>query len=81
MHTLRDSLAGLAAKDLRAVVLRSGLDGAFSAGSDVRDHTRERLTELGLEPTKLLTPSFGARTFTHRHGCESFFFCALWKRR
>ncbi len=48
---------------------------------EFRDHARERLTELGLEPTTLLTPSFGARTFTHRQGCESFFFCTLWKRR
>jgi len=29
-------------RDLKAVVIRSGLDGTFSAGSDVRDHTRER---------------------------------------
>jgi len=28
--------------DLRALVLRSALDGTFSAGTDVRDHTRER---------------------------------------
>ena len=48
---------------------------------EFRDHTRERLIELELEPVPLLTPSFGARTFTQRHGCESFFFCALWKRR
>jgi 16S rRNA (cytosine967-C5)-methyltransferase len=46
-----------------------------------RDHTRERLSELGLEPATFLTPDFGARAFTQRHGCESFFFCALWKRR
>jgi cyclohexa-1,5-dienecarbonyl-CoA hydratase len=31
-----------ARRDLKAVVVRSGLDGTFSAGSDVRDHTRER---------------------------------------
>jgi cyclohexa-1,5-dienecarbonyl-CoA hydratase len=29
-------------RDLRAVVFRSALEGTFSAGSDVRDHTRER---------------------------------------
>lgn len=28
--------------DLKAVVIRSGLPGTFSAGSDVGDHTRER---------------------------------------
>jgi 16S rRNA (cytosine967-C5)-methyltransferase len=49
--------------------------------AEFRDMTRERLTELGIEPWPLLTPSFGARTFTHGHGTESFFFCVLWKRR
>ena len=48
---------------------------------EFRDLTRERLVELGLDPAPLLTSSFGARTFTHRTGSESFFFCALWKRR
>ena len=48
---------------------------------EFRDMTRERLVEIGLDPTRLLTPSFGARTFTRRHGSESFFFCVLWKRR
>jgi 16S rRNA (cytosine967-C5)-methyltransferase len=48
---------------------------------EFRDMTRERLVEIGLEPSSLLTPSFGARTFTRRHGSESFFFCVLWKRR
>jgi cyclohexa-1,5-dienecarbonyl-CoA hydratase len=32
--------------DLRAVVLRSGIPGTFSAGADVRDHTRERAPEM-----------------------------------
>ncbi len=45
--------------------------------SEFRDVTRERLTELGVDPVNLLTSAFGARTFTHRHGCESFFFCVL----
>ncbi|HZS06031.1 MAG TPA: 16S rRNA (cytosine(967)-C(5))-methyltransferase RsmB [Blastocatellia bacterium] len=49
--------------------------------SEYRDITRERLTELGLDPVGLLTPTFGARTFTHRHGTESFFACVMWKRR
>jgi 16S rRNA (cytosine967-C5)-methyltransferase len=48
---------------------------------EFRDMTRERLLEIGLDPAPLLTPSFGARTFTRRHGSESFFFCVLWKRR
>jgi 16S rRNA (cytosine967-C5)-methyltransferase len=48
---------------------------------EFRDMTRERLVEIGLDPSPLLTPSFGARTFTRRHGSESFFFCVLWKRR
>ncbi|HEX5084844.1 MAG TPA: 16S rRNA (cytosine(967)-C(5))-methyltransferase RsmB [Blastocatellia bacterium] len=48
---------------------------------EFRDMTRERLVEIGLDPSSLLTPSFGARTFTRRHGSESFFFCVLWKRR
>lgn len=48
---------------------------------EFRDMTRERLVELGLDPAPLLTSSFGARTFTRRHGSESFFFCVLWKRR
>ncbi len=48
---------------------------------EFRDMTRERLVEIGLDPSPLLTPRFGARTFTRRHGSESFFFCALWKRR
>jgi 16S rRNA (cytosine967-C5)-methyltransferase len=48
---------------------------------EYRDMTRERLTELDIDPTPLLTSSFGARTFTHKHGSESFFFCVLWKRR
>lgn len=46
-----------------------------------RDMTRERLTELGLDAAQLLTATHGARTFTHRHGTESFFVCVLWRRR
>lgn len=49
--------------------------------SEYRDLTRERLVELGIEPDSLLTPTHGARTFTHRHKSESFFVCVLWKRR
>ncbi|MGH9836480.1 MAG: 16S rRNA (cytosine(967)-C(5))-methyltransferase RsmB [Blastocatellia bacterium] len=48
---------------------------------EFRDLTRERLAELGLDAATMLTASFGARTFTHRTGSESFFFCVLWKRR
>ena len=46
-----------------------------------RDMTRERLVELGIDPSPLLTANYGARTFAHRQGTESFFFCVLWKRR
>lgn len=52
-----------------------------SQHSEFRDMTRERLIELGIDPAPLLTSSFGARTFTHRQGTESFFFCVLWKRK
>ncbi len=46
-----------------------------------RDVTRERLLELGNDATELLTSGNGARSFTHRTGTESFFFCVLWKRK
>lgn len=49
--------------------------------SDYRDMTRERLTELGIEPWPLMTKTLGARTYTHGQGTESFFFCVLWKRK
>ena len=52
-----------------------------TAGYEFRDMTRERLVELGLDPANFLTSSFGVRTYPHRHGCEGFFFCVLWKRR
>lgn len=48
---------------------------------EFRDITRERLTELGHDASRFLTSQYGARSFTHRHGTESFFFCVLWKRR
>jgi cyclohexa-1,5-dienecarbonyl-CoA hydratase len=32
--------------DLKAVVLRSAVDGTFSAGVDVRDHARDRVGEM-----------------------------------
>ncbi|MCI0663436.1 MAG: hypothetical protein L0220_20415, partial [Acidobacteria bacterium] len=48
---------------------------------EFRDMTRERLVELGLDPSPLLTPSFGARTYPHRQGTEGFFFCVMWRRR
>ena len=47
--------------------------------SEFRDVTQERLTTLGLEAPKFLTQDFGVRTFTHKHGCESFFVCLLEK--
>lgn len=48
---------------------------------EFRDVTRERLIELGRDPVPLLTSSFGARTFTHQQGTESFFVCVLWRRK
>lgn len=45
------------------------------------DVTRERLQELGLEAEEFLTPSFGARTFPHRQGCEGFYICVLARKR
>ncbi|HKX32625.1 MAG TPA: 16S rRNA (cytosine(967)-C(5))-methyltransferase RsmB [Blastocatellia bacterium] len=48
---------------------------------EYRDLTRERLTELGLDPSSMLTESFGARTFPHRQGTEGFFVCVLWRRK
>jgi len=33
-------------RDLKVVVLRSALGGTFSAGVDVKDHTRERVLEM-----------------------------------
>jgi 16S rRNA (cytosine967-C5)-methyltransferase len=54
---------------------------AFRASHpEFRDVTRERLTELGVDAPELLTPTFGARTFPHRQGCEGFFVCVLWKQ-
>jgi 16S rRNA (cytosine967-C5)-methyltransferase len=56
--------------------------GQFKRGHpEFRDVTRERLVESGLDATRLLTSSHGARSFCHRNGCESFFFCVLWKRK
>jgi 16S rRNA (cytosine967-C5)-methyltransferase len=58
------------------------LVAAFRAAHpEFRDVTRERLTELGIEAEQLLTPTFGARTFPHRQGCEGFFVCVLWRRK
>jgi 16S rRNA (cytosine967-C5)-methyltransferase len=52
-----------------------------SAHPEYRDVTRERLVESGLNAGELLTSTYGARSFTHRDKCESFFFCVLWKRK
>lgn len=54
----------------------------FKSGHpEFRDVTRERLVELGVDWEPLLTSQFGARSFTHRQGSESFFLCVLWKRQ
>jgi len=47
---------------------------------EYRDLTRERLLGIGLDPESFITPTFGARTFPHRHHTEGFFVCVLWKR-
>jgi 16S rRNA (cytosine967-C5)-methyltransferase len=47
---------------------------------EYRDVTRERLVELGLDAEQFLTPSYGARTLTHRQQTESFFVAVLWRR-
>lgn len=42
-----ETLRGLLSRrDLKALVLRSAIDGTFSAGVDVADHTRERAGEM-----------------------------------
>src|SRR5262245_33532403 len=47
LRGLHEVLQPLAARhDLKAVVLRSGLPGTFSAGMDVADHRRERAAEM-----------------------------------
>ena len=47
IETLAAALAPLTdRRDLKAVVLRSAIRRTFSAGVDVRDHTRERVTTM-----------------------------------
>jgi cyclohexa-1,5-dienecarbonyl-CoA hydratase len=47
IRSLHAALAPLPARrDLKVLVLRSDLDRAFSAGVDVRDHSRERAPEM-----------------------------------
>jgi cyclohexa-1,5-dienecarbonyl-CoA hydratase len=47
IRALHAALAPLPARrDLKVLVLRSDLDRAFSAGVDVRDHSRERAPEM-----------------------------------
>ncbi len=47
--------------------------------SGYSDVTGERLAELKVDNPPILTTTVGARTFTHRHGSESFFLCVLRK--
>ncbi len=49
------------------------------AHGEFRDVTNERIAALKLDAAKFLTSTFGARTFTYKHGCESFFVCVLEK--
>lgn len=47
IRALEEALFPIAPRrDLKAVVLRSGLPGTFSAGTDVKDHTRERAPSM-----------------------------------
>jgi len=47
IRVLRDTLKPLARRrDLKVLVLRSGIPGTFSAGVDVQDHTRDRASEM-----------------------------------
>ena len=47
--------------------------------SGYSDVTGERLAELKVDNPPILTTTVGARTFSHRHGSESFFLCVLRK--
>lgn len=47
---------------------------------EYRDMTRERLIELGIDPTPLISAGFGARTWPHHQETEGFFVALLWKR-
>ena len=49
------------------------------AHAEFRDVTKERFAALKLDAAKFLTSTFGARTFTYKDGCESFFVCVLEK--
>jgi cyclohexa-1,5-dienecarbonyl-CoA hydratase len=43
LRSLQEALASLAGqRDIKTVVFRSALPGTFSAGTDVKDHTRDR---------------------------------------
>ena len=47
IHALDAALAAAAPRrDLKSVVLRSAIEGTFSAGVEVRDHARERVGEM-----------------------------------
>jgi cyclohexa-1,5-dienecarbonyl-CoA hydratase len=47
LRELRRALKDLPRRhDLKVLVLRSGLPGTFSAGTDVRDHRRERVSQM-----------------------------------
>ncbi len=50
-----------------------------TAHAGFRDVTNEKFTKLSINPSNFLTSTFGARTFTDKHGCESFFVCLLEK--
>ncbi|HET8644848.1 MAG TPA: enoyl-CoA hydratase/isomerase family protein [Vicinamibacteria bacterium] len=84
IRALADALAALDdARHLKAVVLRSGLDGTFSAGADVGEHARDKAPEM-LEAFHALIRRMGALPQTTvaavdgrclGGGCELALFC------
>ncbi len=49
----------------------------LTQNAEFRDVTMERMGEIKVTNSGLAGINFGARTFTHLHGCESFFVCVL----
>ena len=49
----------------------------LAQNAEFHDVTKERMAEIKVNIPGLAGINFGARTFTHLHGCESFFVCVL----
>ncbi len=49
----------------------------LTQNAEFHDVTKERIAEIKVSNPGLTGTNFGARTFTHLHGCESFFVCVL----